>query len=97
MIFFLEDLSAEQKQRVHQPQNEEYSAGDDGIHGGFSGKTEQEKQRRDHDHGGEVGKDVQTGGGRLQTGVDFLHQDHAVGGSAGQRERAAERAAQGGK
>ena len=83
-IFLLEDLSAEQIDRIDKPQRKEYGTGYDGVGQRLARKAKQEQERRDHDHSGKVGKNVQAGGWRLQGRVDLFHQDHAVGGSAGQ-------------
>ena len=53
-----------------------------------TGKAQQEQQRCDHHHSGEIGKNVQAGSGRPEAGVDLFHQDHTVGSGTGQRTEA---------
>ena len=78
------DFPSEQEDGVNHPQHKENGAGDDGVQQRFSCKAEQQQKRGDHHHGGEVGKNVQAGGGGAEAGVDFLGEDHAVGSRAGQ-------------
>ena len=78
-IPLFKDLSAEKKHGVREPQHKENRAGDNGVKRRFGGETQQEQQRGDHNHRGEVGENVETGGGGPQTGIDFLHENHAVG------------------
>ena len=79
-----EEAAAEEEDRVADPQQGEDQPGHQGVAQGPSGEAQQEQQRGHHDHRREIGQDIEAGHRGHKMGVDLLHQDHAVGGGAGE-------------